>query len=175
MKTILCFFIILLTTSTTIALSQQFQNIGPPGGPVEKIVIDPQNPNIVYATPRWGGGLFKSIDGGETSTVLGDTIAGILGYGVAINPINSNIIYSSGHRSYDRGITWERVKHGSGQMVHNPKNPNIMYDVYYAKQLWIISNEGDSGSLLYDFKISLGSIAISYSDTNILYVEAYVL
>lgn len=170
-KSIFCFFIILLTTSNTIALSQQFQNIGPPGGPVNKIVIDPENTNIVYAIPDGGGGLFKSVDGGITSEVMGDTLSGILGLNILINPINSNIIYSSGYKSSDKGMTWEKMNVAPGLI--NPKNPNQMFTWRYPAQLCVSNDGGETMEFIYNFKVSIGSMAISYSDTNILYVEAY--
>src|SRR5579871_4744432 len=39
----------------------QWTSIGPEGGVIQSLVIDPQNPNIVYALA--GGWIFKSTDG----------------------------------------------------------------------------------------------------------------
>jgi hypothetical protein len=39
--------------------------IGPDGGSVVKLVIDPLGPDILYAG-TWGSGVFRSLDGGAT-------------------------------------------------------------------------------------------------------------
>ena len=79
-------------------------------GAVE-VVIDPTNPNVVYAglwntrRPPWysyaptngpGGGIFKSVDGGDTWTQLtrGLPAAGIGRTGIAVAPSNSRRVYA---------------------------------------------------------------------------------
>ncbi|MBL7997569.1 MAG: glycosyl hydrolase [Candidatus Kapabacteria bacterium] len=94
------------------------------------VAIDPENPNIVYAT-MWqfrrkaytfssggpGSGFYKSTDGGATWTKLTKTMPdGDLGRCiVAISPSKPNVVYAmleskeSGlYRSVDRGETWEK-------------------------------------------------------------------
>jgi photosystem II stability/assembly factor-like uncharacterized protein len=95
------------------------------------IVIDPVDPNIIYAgmwefrrTP-WsfssggkGSGLFRSADGGKTwSKIITGLPSGILGrVSVSISPVRSEIVYAlieaekTGlYRSGDKGITWNLV------------------------------------------------------------------
>ncbi len=121
------------------------------------VVIDPTNPDIMYAA-TWqrrrhfhtlinGGpesGIYKSVDGGNTWTRLrGGLPAGDLGrIGLAISPADSNVIYanveasgtqSAIFRSGDRGATWERgypnIAQGMyyGQIVADPKEVDRVY------------------------------------------------
>jgi len=95
------------------------------------VVIDPNEPNILYAgmwefrrTP-WsfssggkGSGLFRSSDGGKTwSRITAGLPSGILGrVSIAISPVRTGLIYAlieaekTGlYRSGDNGITWSLV------------------------------------------------------------------
>lgn len=70
--------------------------------------IDPQNPNIVYAT-LWqqqqsfiegqafggaGNGIFKSIDGGTTWKQLTDGLPPVIQANIALSPSNPNVLYA---------------------------------------------------------------------------------
>lgn len=95
------------------------------------VVVDPQNPNIVYAS-TWqfrrkpyffssggpGSGIHKSIDGGKTWTKLTKGLpAGDLGrIALAIAPSKSNFVYATVeakktalYRSEDSGASWIQV------------------------------------------------------------------
>lgn len=121
------------------------------------VVIDPTNPDIMYAA-TWqrrrhfytliNGGpesaVYKSTDGGNTWTRLRSGLPpGDLGrIGLAISPADTNVVYAtveaSGQlsgvfRSSDRGATWERtspsIAQGMyyGQIVADPKNVDRIY------------------------------------------------
>ncbi|HEX8637759.1 MAG TPA: hypothetical protein VF692_06845, partial [Pyrinomonadaceae bacterium] len=112
---------------------------------VTDVVIDPSNPDTMYAA-AWqrrrhfytlvNGGpesaLYKSVDGGNTWTKLRSGLPpGDLGrIGLDVSPVDTNVVYAtveaSGNlsgifRSNDRGATWERM------------NPNIAQAMYYAQ------------------------------------------
>ena len=121
------------------------------------VVIDPSNPDIMYAA-TWqrrrhfytliNGGpetaLYKSTDGGNTWTKLRSGLPpGDLGrIGLSISPANTSVVYAtieatgtlSGiFRSNDRGATWERtsptIAQGMyyGQILADPKNVDRIY------------------------------------------------
>jgi photosystem II stability/assembly factor-like uncharacterized protein len=97
------------------------------------VVLDPQHPNVLYATmwqmyrTPWklssggpGSGLYKSSDAGAHWTKLSANpgfAQGILGkMGVAVSPVDSNVVYAivqakhgGVYRSADGGATWTRV------------------------------------------------------------------
>ena len=112
---------------------------------VTDVVLDPSNPNVLYAA-SWqrrrhfytliNGGpesaIHKSTDGGATWTKLRSGLPpGDLGrIGLAVSPVDTNVVYAtveaSGNlsgifRSNDRGATWERT------------NPSISQAMYYAQ------------------------------------------
>lgn len=124
---------------------------------VTDVVVDPSNPDIMYAA-SWqrrrhfytlvNGGpesaIYKSVDGGNTWTKLrGGLPPGDLGrIGLAVSPVDSNVVYAtveaSGNlsgifRSVDKGATWERMNPSIaqgmyyGQIVCDPKNVDRIY------------------------------------------------
>ena len=109
------------------------------------VVIDPGNPDIMYAA-MWqrrrhfftliNGGpesaMYKSVDGGNTWTRIRSGLPpGDLGrIGIAVSPVDTNVVYATVEaagtasgifRSNDRGATWERT------------SPNIAQAMYYAQ------------------------------------------
>jgi len=121
------------------------------------VVIDPNNPDIMYAA-MWqrrrhfftliNGGpesaMYKSVDGGNTWTKIRSGIPpGDLGrIGIAVSPVDTNVVYAtieatgtaSGiFRSNDRGATWERTSPSIAQamyyaqIVADPKNVDRIY------------------------------------------------
>ncbi|HEX5081167.1 MAG TPA: glycosyl hydrolase [Blastocatellia bacterium] len=136
---------------------------------VTDVVIDPSNPDIVYAA-SWqrrrhfytliNGGpesaIHKSTDGGATWTRLRSGLPpGDLGrIGLAVSPADPNFVYAtveaSGQgsgvfRSNDKGATWERmspsVAQGMyyGQIVADPKNVDR---VYIPNVVFQVSDDG---------------------------------
>lgn len=124
---------------------------------VTDVVIDPSNPDTMYAA-SWqrrrhfytliNGGpesaIWKSTDGGNNWTKLRSGLPpGDMGrIGLSVSPANTNVVYAtveasgtlSGiYRSNDRGATWERtspqIAQGMyyGQIVADPKNVDRVY------------------------------------------------
>lgn len=136
------------------------------------VVLDPKNPRIVYASmweetlgpwedantyPGTSGGLFKSIDGGNTWKQLTNGLpANLVQINVAVAPSNPQRLYAtlqfkaegggaygSGrglgvYRSDDAGATWQKItddprpamKIGGGDLsipVVDPQNPDVVY------------------------------------------------
>ncbi|MBK9436438.1 MAG: glycosyl hydrolase [Chloracidobacterium sp.] len=124
---------------------------------VTDVVIDPSNPDTMYAA-SWqrrrhfytliNGGpesaVYKSTDGGNTWTKQRSGLPpGDLGrIGLAISPANNSVVYatveaggnlSGVFRSNDRGATWDRTSSSIaqgmyyGQIVADPKNVDRIY------------------------------------------------
>src|SRR4051812_25689116 len=58
-----------LASTTVWAGVNEWTTLGPEGGSVRRLIVDPQNPAMLYAATRVG--LFKSTDGGGNWTNIG--------------------------------------------------------------------------------------------------------
>ena len=121
-------------------------------GRVNAIIVDPNNPNIYYAGAP-AGGIWKSLDNGNTWLPLSDFLPQIGVSGIAIDHSNSDIIYiATGDddagdsysvgvmKSLDAGLTWQTTG-------LNPNNsPSSMNDIYIhpsnSNILWVATNSG---------------------------------
>jgi photosystem II stability/assembly factor-like uncharacterized protein len=125
------------------------------------LLMDPQNPNILYAAFHQrmrkvftyiGGGpesaVYKSIDGGTTWTKVNGLPSGDVGrIGIAVSKANPNYVYAvveasekgGVYRSINKGSSWEKMSgvYTSGNYYNeiecDPKDPNKIYitDTYY--------------------------------------------
>lgn len=132
---------------------------------VNDIVIDPRNPDILYATSeqrrrafygKIGGGpesaVYKTTDGGKTWSKImkGLPDSHIGGMGLAISPANPEYIYlimeaaddnGGFFRTTNRGASWEKMSsyNASGQyyneIICDPKNPDKVYSMETVSQV----------------------------------------
>jgi photosystem II stability/assembly factor-like uncharacterized protein len=136
---------------------------------VTDVVIDPSNPDTMYAA-SWqrrrhfytlvNGGpesaMYKSVDGGNTWTKLRSGLpAGDLGrIGLAVSPVDTNVVYATVEasgilsgifRSPDKGATWEKMSPNIaqamyyGQIIADPKNVDR---VYIPNVVFQVSDDG---------------------------------
>lgn len=131
---------------------------------VNNILMDPRDPNIMYASSeqrrrhvftKIGGGpetaIYKSTDGGETwdklkSGLPSDDMGGI---GLAISPVNPDYIFaiieaaneSSGfYRSINRGASWQKMSNHTAQGQYyneiycDPVDVNKIYSMETVSQ-----------------------------------------
>jgi hypothetical protein len=108
--------VILILLSLTIlgtvqAGVNEWTAIGPDGGDIAAVVIDPQNSKTVFALPQ--SGLYRSMDGGVSWLKTGFT-----GHAnsLAVDPRNSSTIFvatpSGISKSVDGGTTWSDASSG---------------------------------------------------------------
>lgn len=117
------------------------------------IVIDPVHPETLYVGTGEangghnnfaGGGLYKSMNGGQTWTLLGLEATTSIGR-IRVDPSNTNRIFVAAvgsyfapnperglYRSEDGGQTWERIFYlndttGAIDLVMHPTDPNTLY------------------------------------------------
>ncbi len=136
---------------------------------VSEVVLDPSNPDIVYAA-SWqrrrhvwtliNGGpesaIYKSTDGGATFNKLRSGLpGGDLGrIGLDVSPVDPRVVYATVeadtegtgiYRSSDRGATWEKMSGAIaqgmyyGQIVCDPKEVNR---VYLPNVVFQVSDDG---------------------------------
>src|ERR1700704_28755 len=80
----------LLASATICAGVNEWTNVGPQGGSIQYLAVDPQDPTTVYATT--GVGVFKSMDAGAHWNNAG--LSGLGGGNLVIDPQNPNTLYA---------------------------------------------------------------------------------
>ncbi|MFN8058622.1 MAG: hypothetical protein U0Q12_05605 [Vicinamibacterales bacterium] len=145
-------------------------------GKIARVVIDPQNPDVVYVAAlghTWGPsnerGLYKTSDGGKTwaRILSGGNLTGCSD--VAIDPTNANVVYAalythrrwawyfesgSGetalHKSSDGGATWTRLS-GPDNTHGLPKGPMDRIGLSVSRSrpqtVYAVSETKDEGEL----------------------------
>ncbi|WP_170134764.1 T9SS type A sorting domain-containing protein [Marinirhabdus gelatinilytica] len=134
------------TSQNRQSLNDNWQEMGPrykngttswnPGvGRVTGIAIDQNNADHIIIGANTGG-VWKTLDGGETWQPLGDTFTNLTVYSVAIDPLDSDTYYfgsSSGlvFKSIDGGATWSQLADMSNSLINkiviHPTNNSIMF------------------------------------------------
>ncbi|MGD0581721.1 MAG: hypothetical protein ABR974_02115 [Bacteroidales bacterium] len=126
---------------------------GMPTASIGDIAIDPNDPNIVWVgtgeanifrSSNAGCGVFKTIDGGKTWTLMGLENTFTIGR-IRVNPRNSDIVYvaATGHewtsndergvfKTMDGGKTWDKILYidentGACDLVLDPRDPDVLY------------------------------------------------
>jgi photosystem II stability/assembly factor-like uncharacterized protein len=101
--------VLALAPSRLAAAVGRWTPIGPYGGKVTALAVDPVNPEIIYAG---GAGVWKSRDGGATWAEIDEGLPlGILTVALAIDPRDSSTIYlgvdnRGVYKSVDGGASW---------------------------------------------------------------------
>ena len=143
---------------------------------IGSVAINQNNPNEIWVgtgegNPRnsmnTGKGIYKSIDGGKTWTLMGLEDSRTI-HRIIINPSNPNIVTVGSlgsiwgptkdrgvYQTRDGGKTWNKVLYideetGCADMVMDPHNPNKLVAAMwtYGRKPWTF-NSGGEGSGLY--------------------------
>src|SRR5947209_4821115 len=133
----------------------KFRNLGPAagGGRVTAVTGVTGQPNVYYVGAA-AGGVFRTKDGGQISSVV-------------VDPDNANIVFvgAIGHawgpnaergvfRTTDGGKTWAKVLYvndttGASALIMDPGNPMILYAGMWQVQRfpWMLMSGGTSGGI----------------------------
>lgn len=165
---------------------------GPPGVqagfPID-ILVDPNNPLVVYAN-NYGGGNIKSTDGGVTWSLASTGYTGALMLGVAVDPSYAGTVYSTARsgafRSFDAGTTWQGLSTLPAHLptaygiAVNPDHPQVLLvgDELLGR-LYRSTNGGQSWTQVYqlpgivpgqdDKAHGMKVIAFAPSNSNVVY------
>jgi photosystem II stability/assembly factor-like uncharacterized protein len=120
----------------------EWTSIGPDGGWIYALAIDPKNPSTLYAESR-GGGVFKSTNGGTSWVHLTPTPAPTNNNNLAlvIDPQDTSTLYAGTFgagvfKSTDGGASWSSVSSGLPlnctfigvkYLAIDPQNPSTLY------------------------------------------------
>jgi hypothetical protein len=73
------------------------QWLGPDGGLISAVAVDPAAHQNVYAA-SWGGGVYKSADGGATWTLRSQGLGNRVVVSLAIDPVNPSVLYAGTYK-----------------------------------------------------------------------------
>jgi photosystem II stability/assembly factor-like uncharacterized protein len=96
--------------------------------PIKALAIDPKNTTTLYAAMPLTGYMLKTINGGMTWKEINNGIENnneILS--IAIDPIDTNVIYAGNYKSIDGGDTWKKMGGGGDIIVIDPLNTQILF------------------------------------------------
>ncbi|MEW5878580.1 MAG: hypothetical protein AB1751_10990 [Acidobacteriota bacterium] len=100
------------------AASPQWKPLGPFGGVVTAVAVDPWNPQVVFAGTE-NGGIFKSVDGGRSWRPSSSGLEAGNIRGLVFDPENPGVMYAATvaglFKSADGGKTWFSVGEGLGR------------------------------------------------------------
>lgn len=112
-----------------------WKSLGPMGGEVTALVVNPSNPNEVFAVSASSQGqIFRSKNGGVSWTRLAFFDEEI--YALALTPGNPNVMYALAYnkvyKSLNKGVKWTAYQLGDykssygGDIYVSPANPSIV-------------------------------------------------
>src|SRR5262249_18703699 len=122
----------------------QWTSLGPGnlGGRTRALVVNPSNPNVMYAGGV-SGGVWKTTNAGASWTAMADLLPNIAINSLAMDPANSNVIYAG----TGEGFFNEDAVRGAGIFKSNDGGVNWSYlastnteDFYYVNDLLVSPN-----------------------------------
>ncbi len=163
--------------------STQWSVLGPSGGDVRAVEIDPRDKNKIYiSTPD--GQIHVSTDAGKTWRMLVSFEKPQLNLEqLLVDSRDSNVIYTSGHRgnlpggffkSKDGGRTWKEAKDLKNEAIHamtqSAKDPNLMF-VGSKNGIFMSSDSGDDWKKVESqtMPLDVNSMAVDPRNTSTIY------
>jgi photosystem II stability/assembly factor-like uncharacterized protein len=147
--------------------------IGPPGGRVYELAINPQKTEIVFGSAE--GGLFKTTDGGITSEL--DTTFPFSSV-PALSPLNPDLMFYSFYRTTNGGISWDSMETAAWSYAFHPYDENFIYAIngYInnnpGKNLIVSYDKGAHWDTLASFQDQIiGSIKTSNFLSDVIYIS----
>ncbi len=161
--------------------------VGPGGGDVRVIAVDPRDKDRLYVSTL-DGQIHTSADGGVTWRLLVNLNRPQLVLDqLFVDSRDSNIIYTSGHRhkepggffkTTDGGLTWkeskELRKESIHSMVQSTFDPNVLM-VGAIDGVWISTNSGDDWKkpASDSMPVNVDSLAIDPRNTGTVYAGTW--
>lgn len=140
------------------------------------VAVSQINPDIVWVgagesnnrqSTSWGGGLFKSTDGGKTFALVGLPNSKHINR-IVIHPTNENVVLVAAtgplfgpggergvYKTTDGGLTWKQVLKGdddtgANDVAISATNPNVLFaSMYQRRRTACCMNGGGPGSALF--------------------------
>ena len=129
-------FLITSQSGTVSAGTNVWTSNGPEGGVIYALAIDPTNPSTLYAG-TWGGGVFKSTNGGGNWRAVNTGLTSTNVRALAINPTTPSTLYAGASisgvfKSTNGGGNWSAVNTGLSNnyvsaLAIDPTTPSTLY------------------------------------------------
>ncbi|MEQ1921339.1 MAG: YCF48-related protein [Pyrinomonadaceae bacterium] len=164
-----------------------WQVVGPSGGDVRVVAIDPKNKDRLYASTL-DGQIHTSSDGGRTWTLLANLNEPELVLdNMFVDSRDSLKIYASGHRhkapggffrSTDGGITWKESKELHKESIHaltqSTVDPNILL-AGTINGVWRSKNSGGDWEKISSgtMPVNIDSVAVDPRTTDTIYAGTW--
>jgi photosystem II stability/assembly factor-like uncharacterized protein len=120
---------------------------------VSAVAVDPAHASVIYAA-TFGGGVFKSTNGGHTWRAINHGLSNLFVQGLAVDPLTPSTLFAATDgagggvfRSADGGATWVR-RLGPGpfrSVVIDPINPSNVYAGASARGFGAVYRSSDGG------------------------------
>lgn len=110
------------------------------------VVANPQAPTMLFVGTL--GGLFKSVDGGDSWTLSNATPTSVISFDANVIPLT---VYINGARSSDLGVTWTPIP-GASPIVADPSTPNSIFMISITGPQW----SPDGGATFFPLTTGLG-------------------
>ncbi|CAN5785429.1 exo-alpha-sialidase [soil metagenome] len=165
----------------------QWTVMGPDGGDVRSVAIDPRNKDRVYLSTL-DGQIYTSADAGRTWRLLVSLEQPqLIIDDLLVDLRDSDRIYASGHRhkaaggffmSKDGGRTWKESKDLRKEAIHamtqSPSDPDLLF-VGTPEGVWLSKNSGDSWEKISSssMPINVNSLAIDPLTPSIIYAGTW--
>jgi photosystem II stability/assembly factor-like uncharacterized protein len=133
-------FLLILAAIPSFCGINEWTSIGPWGGEITSLVVDPQDPQVLYISEQWTG-VYKSEDGGENWLLSSNGLPEKSYWediSLAVNYKNPSILYAGYnineglYKSSNGGVNWSKVQINTGEIdkvVTNPYNTSTVYVV----------------------------------------------
>ncbi|WP_196886430.1 VPS10 domain-containing protein [Aureivirga sp. CE67] len=149
-------------------------------GRITSLAYNPENHDEIYiGTPN--GGIWKTLDKGESWTPLTDNFNNMEAYALAVDPSNPSTIYWGSvdgyiYRSTDSGATWETFTQltsigGILEIAVHPTNPDVIYAAMSNGGFW---RTHDGGETAWENILEVGTttdVQFNKENPNIVYLS----
>jgi photosystem II stability/assembly factor-like uncharacterized protein len=137
-----------------------WSSLGPDGGPVGAVAVDPSTPQVVYAGSTQGG-VWKSVDGGASWSRASRGLTDYRMVALAIDPLHPATLYAAAltgiWKSLDGAATWQPTPFSAqnigfsavSSLVLDPARPGTLYAADFF-DIYVSHDGGDSWVLLHE-------------------------
>ena len=161
--------------------------LGPPGGDVRVVTIDPKDKDHLFISTL-DGQVHTSTDAGKTWRLLVNlNQPGLILDQLMIDSRNSNVIYTSGHRfkapggffmSKDGGATWKEAKELRNESIHAMTQSTADPDTIVLGTLdgvWISRDSGDKWEKVdsTSVPVNVDSLAVDPHNSGTIYAGTW--